>query len=152
MTQNKYGDGLDYWSPTVNQQRDPRWGRNQEVPGEDPVLASRYATQYIHGLQEGEDKKHVQIIATCKHFIANSLENWEGHTRHNFDAKVPKQDLADYYAKPFQACVQDGKAWGIMCKTFVFASFHDLKPHDRIRFLQCRKWYPNVSNPSVCQM
>ena len=31
--QNNYGDGIDYWSPTVNMQRDPRWGRNQEVPG-----------------------------------------------------------------------------------------------------------------------
>lgn len=24
------GDGLTYWSPTINLQRDPRWGRNQE--------------------------------------------------------------------------------------------------------------------------
>ena len=24
------GDGLTYWSPTINMQRDPRWGRNQE--------------------------------------------------------------------------------------------------------------------------
>ena len=24
------GDGLTYWSPTLNMQRDPRWGRNQE--------------------------------------------------------------------------------------------------------------------------
>lgn len=24
------GDGLTYWSPNVNLQRDPRWGRNQE--------------------------------------------------------------------------------------------------------------------------
>jgi xylan 1,4-beta-xylosidase len=24
------GDGLTYWSPNVNMQRDPRWGRNQE--------------------------------------------------------------------------------------------------------------------------
>eukprot|EP01046_Picozoa_sp_COSAG06_P017079 COSAG06_NODE_1148_length_10500_cov_47.939044_11_plen_226_part_00 len=31
QTQNVYGDGIDYWSPTVNMQRDPRWGRNQEV-------------------------------------------------------------------------------------------------------------------------
>ena len=24
VTQNKYGDGIDYWSPTINMQRDPR--------------------------------------------------------------------------------------------------------------------------------
>jgi len=114
-TQNVYGDGLDYWSPTINMQRDPRWGRNQEVPGEDPTLTSRYAENYIKGIQGGEDANHVQIVATCKHFIANSLENWMGHTRHNFDAKVPADDLADYYAVAFKACVVDGGALGIMC-------------------------------------
>ena len=39
----KIGDGLTYWSPTINLQRDPRWGRNQEVPGEDPYLATLFA-------------------------------------------------------------------------------------------------------------
>lgn len=43
-TQNAYGDGIDYWDPTINLQRDPRWGRNQEAPGEDPTLAAGYAS------------------------------------------------------------------------------------------------------------
>jgi beta-glucosidase-like glycosyl hydrolase len=116
-TQNVYGDGIDYWSPTINLQRDPRWGRNQEVPGEDPLLTSKYAMNFVHGLQSGdEDKKHIQIIATCKHFIANSLENWMGHTRHNFNAKIAAGDLADYYAVPFKACLTPGQggALGVM--------------------------------------
>lgn len=50
-TQNNYGDGIDYWSPTVNMQRDPRWGRNQEVPGEDPMLTGQYAANFVRGLQ-----------------------------------------------------------------------------------------------------
>lgn len=115
VKQNKYGDGIDYWSPTINMQRDPRWGRNQEVPGEDPTLTSGYATNFVQGLQNGADPSYVQIIATCKHFIANSLERWNGFTRHNFDAQVSKKDLADYYAVPFKACVTEGKALGIMC-------------------------------------
>ena len=36
VTQNQYGDGIDYWSPTINMQRDPRWGRNQEVGSMNP--------------------------------------------------------------------------------------------------------------------
>jgi len=32
--------GLTYWSPNVNIFRDPRWGRGQETPGEDPTLSS----------------------------------------------------------------------------------------------------------------
>jgi beta-glucosidase-like glycosyl hydrolase len=51
-TMNGSGDGFDYWSPVVNMQRDPRWGRNQEVPSEDPFLTSRYAVNYIQGLQQ----------------------------------------------------------------------------------------------------
>lgn len=44
--------GLTYWSPNVNIFRDPRWGRGQETPGEDPLVVSRYAVNYVRGLQE----------------------------------------------------------------------------------------------------
>ena len=46
---------------------------------------------FVHGLQGetgGLDDNHTQVAACCKHFIANSLEDWEGHTRYDFDAKV----------------------------------------------------------------
>ncbi|CDP18762.1 unnamed protein product [Coffea canephora] len=32
--------GLTNWSPNVNIFRDPKWGRSQETPGEDPTLTS----------------------------------------------------------------------------------------------------------------
>lgn len=57
----------------------------------------------------------MMIVACCKHFLANSLESWNGHTRHNFDAQVPLNDLADYYLPSFKACVMEGKSRGIMC-------------------------------------
>jgi len=34
----KVGDGLTYWSPNINLQRDPRWGRNQEGKSEEAAL------------------------------------------------------------------------------------------------------------------
>ena len=117
VTQNVYGDGIDYWSPTINLQRDPRWGRNQEVPGEDPTLTGQYAANFVRGLQGevgGEDGKHIQIAACCKHFVANSLENWNGHTRHNFNAEISQEDLMTYYLPPFRACVMEGHSLGIM--------------------------------------
>ena len=118
-SQNNYGDGIDYWSPTVNMQRDPRWGRNQEVPGEDPMLTGQYAANFVQGLQGLspliDPHGHIMIVACCKHFLANSLENWEGHTRHNFDAKVPLNDLADYYLPAFKGCVMEGGSRGVMC-------------------------------------
>jgi beta-glucosidase-like glycosyl hydrolase len=55
------------------------------------------------------------IAACCKHFLANSLESWHGHTRHNFDAQVPARDLVDYYLPAFKSCVMEGRAKGVMC-------------------------------------
>ncbi|KAL0357101.1 UNVERIFIED_CONTAM: Beta-xylosidase/alpha-L-arabinofuranosidase 1 [Sesamum calycinum] len=34
--------GLTFFSPNINIFRDPRWGRGQETPGEDPLLSSNY--------------------------------------------------------------------------------------------------------------
>ena len=39
-SQNDYGS-LTFWAPTVNMDRDPRWGRTDEAFGEDPYLASQ---------------------------------------------------------------------------------------------------------------
>lgn len=114
------GDGLTFWSPVVNMQRDPRWGRNQEVPGEDPLLTSRFAIQYVKGLQqkgftEATSNQPMQLAACCKHFLANSLELWMNHSRHDFNAVVSPEDLQDYYLPPFSACVKEAGVAGIMC-------------------------------------
>ena len=81
------------------------------------MLTGAYAIAFVHGLQggKGEDPDHIQVAACCKHFVANSLENWHGHTRYNFDANVSKEDLYEYYLPPFRACVMEGKSLGVMC-------------------------------------
>ena len=35
---------LTLWAPNINIFRDPRWGRGQETPGEDPTLVSSALT------------------------------------------------------------------------------------------------------------
>lgn len=70
---------------------------------------------FLQGIQFGQDPKHTQIVGTCKHFVANSMEKWYNYSRHNYDAKVSKADLADYYFPAFKACVMEGKAMSIMC-------------------------------------
>lgn len=45
------GKGLNYWSPTINMSRDPRWGREEENYGEDPFLAGTLAVQFVKGFQ-----------------------------------------------------------------------------------------------------
>jgi len=104
---------IDYWTPNVNPFKDPRWGRGSETPGEDVLRVKRYAASMIRGL-EGPLKEH-RVVATCKHYAGNDFEDWGGHTRHDFNAKISMQDLAEYYMMPFQQCARDSKVGSIMC-------------------------------------
>lgn len=96
--------------------RDPRWGRGQETPGEDPFLTGTYAAVYVRGLQNSEHRGGgLRISACCKHFDAYSLEFWDGVSRYEFDAVVTTQDLTDTYLPAFRSCVVRGGASCIMC-------------------------------------
>mmetsp|Transcript_35546 Transcript_35546/g.72049 ORF Transcript_35546/g.72049 Transcript_35546/m.72049 type:complete len:781 (-) Transcript_35546:4126-6468(-) len=107
--------GLTYWAPNVNLFRDPRWGRGQEVPGEDPYLNGQYAAHLIPALQYGKDGRgrgdgRPRIAAACKHFAAYSIETG----RMAFDAKVDEMDLEESYMPMFRKCVESG-VLGFMC-------------------------------------
>ena len=70
---------LSIFAPNINIFRDPRWGRGQETPGEDPYLSSEYAVQYVSGMQ-GSDNRYMKTLTTCKHFAAfNSGFNLHTH-------------------------------------------------------------------------
>ncbi|KAJ6806173.1 beta-D-xylosidase 1-like [Iris pallida] len=111
--------GLTYWSPNVNIFRDPRWGRGQETPGEDPSVAGKYAASYVRGLQQPYGGKsgylRLKVAACCKHYTAYDLDNWKGVDRFHFNAKVSKQDLEDTFDVPFKSCVVEGKVASVMC-------------------------------------
>nr|BAJ90315.1 predicted protein [Hordeum vulgare subsp. vulgare] len=111
--------GLTFWSPNINIFRDPRWGRGQETPGEDPLLASKYAVGYVTGLQDagagGVTDGALKVAACCKHYTAYDVDNWKGVERYTFDAKVSQQDLDDTFQPPFKSCVLDGNVASVMC-------------------------------------
>ncbi len=108
--------GMTFWTPNINIFRDPRWGRGQETPGEDPTLNGEYASSFVPGMQEGESwPRYIKASACLKHFSGYSLENWGGVDRHHFDAIITKQDMHDTYLPAFEAGVKAGKASGLMC-------------------------------------
>lgn len=115
--------GLTYWSPNVNVFRDPRWGRGQETPGEDPLVVSKYGVNYVRGLQEmGDDQlnstiedQRLKVSSCCKHYTAYDVDNWNGIDRFHFDAKVTAQDMEDTYQPPFKKCVEEGHVSSVMC-------------------------------------
>lgn len=86
---HNYGQaGLTFWAPNVNLFRDPRWGRGQETPGEDPAVAASFAAEYVKGLQGMDEKGGLMVSACCKHFAAYDLEKWGSFNRYNFNAVV----------------------------------------------------------------
>ncbi|MBA0681815.1 hypothetical protein Goari_023590, partial [Gossypium aridum] len=73
--------GMTFWAPNINIYRDPRWGRGQETPGEDPLVSGKYAVSFVRGIQGdsfegGKLGQHLQASACCKHFTAYDLDNW----------------------------------------------------------------------------
>ncbi|KAI6841448.1 glycoside hydrolase [Hortaea werneckii] len=93
--------GLDFWTPDIN-----------EVPSEDSYHVSSYVRQLIPGLQGGLDNlDEKQIIATCKHYIANNAET----NRYGENYDPTRQDLGEYYLPPFKACMRDVGSGSLMC-------------------------------------
>ncbi|CZT04243.1 related to xylan 1,4-beta-xylosidase [Rhynchosporium agropyri] len=110
---NNKHDGISFFTPNVNLYRDPRWGRGSETPGEDVLRVKNYAAAFIRGFEGNQKEK--RVIATCKHYAGNDLEAWGNVNRHDFDAKITPQDLAEYYLQPFQTCARDSKVTSFMC-------------------------------------
>ena len=64
--------------PNLNIYRDPRWGRNVEVPSEDPFHSGQYGVSYTRGLQWGDDPNYTKAIGALKHYTIYSVESSGG--------------------------------------------------------------------------
>ena len=56
--------GGTFWTPNVNIFRDPRWGRGQETPGEDPILTGEYARHFLQAFR-GNEQDYIMVNAMC---------------------------------------------------------------------------------------
>ena len=104
-------NGLSFWCPNVNIFRDPRWGRGQETPGEDPYLNAIMGTQTVKAMQ-GTDKKYLKLHACAKHYAVHSGPE---PLRHQFDVSVSMRDLWETYLPAFKKIVKEGKVEEVMC-------------------------------------
>jgi beta-glucosidase len=100
---------LMLWGPQSDLARDPRWGRSEEVYGEDPFFNGTMAVAFIRGLQ-GDDPKYWQAAALLKHFLANSNEDYRTSSSSNFDERL----FWEYYSVPFRMGFLEGGAKGVM--------------------------------------
>jgi len=109
QTDTKRRPMLMLWGPQADLERDPRWGRSEEVYGEDPFFNGTMATAFAKGL-EGDDPKYWQAAPLLKHFLANSNENGRSNSSSNFHERL----FYEYYSVPFQMAFQDAGAKGVM--------------------------------------
>jgi beta-glucosidase len=100
---------LMLWGPQADLARDPRWGRSEEVYGEDPFFNGTMVTAFIHGLQ-GDDPHYWLSASLMKHFLANSNEDHRGSSSSNFDDRL----FWEYYSVPFRMGFLDGGGRGVM--------------------------------------
>jgi beta-glucosidase len=101
--------GLIVRAPNADLARDPRWGRTEEVYGEDPFHAGTLATAFVRGLQ-GDDPRYWKAASLLKHFLANSNEDERSSSSSNFDERLWRE----YYAKPFEMAIREGGANAMM--------------------------------------
>lgn len=115
--------GLNYWSPTINMARDPRWGREEENYGEDPYLAGELAVPFIRGFQGDNfdgtrNTPYLKLVACAKHFAANNYEQG----RQSTTSFVNEKNMREYYLPAFEACVKDAHVKSLMSAYNAFST------------------------------
>ena len=121
------------FAPNVNPSRDQKWGRCQEVAGEDSTVVSNYAVAFVSGLQGYGESSFLLAAATLKHYGIYDMEGFIPRTdplprpataacdtpggcqRWNFDASPSARDFNAYYMAPFTAVMSSVRARSVMC-------------------------------------
>jgi beta-glucosidase len=93
--------------PTINIDRDPRWGRSFEAFTEDPFLNSALAVSEIGGVQSTGEMSQV------KHFAVYNQETNRNSSAD--DSIVSTRTLHEIYFPGFQASVTKAHAGSVMC-------------------------------------
>ena len=109
LYRRNHGGSLCRWAPTIDMERDPRWGRTEEAYGEDPCLTGKMASAYIQGMK-GNDPFYIQCAATLKHFYANNVEK----NRVSTSSSLDERNKHEYYLEPFRRAVTEGGAEAVM--------------------------------------
>lgn len=109
---------LNFYSPTINLARDPRWGRNDEAFSEDPLLTAAMAAQFVNGM-EGKDPAgrmlpgsggYLKTSTTIKHYVANNSE----FNRRTGTSDMDDRTLREYYTAQFREVIRRSSPASIM--------------------------------------
>lgn len=102
--------GVHYaMSPVADINRDSRWGRVGETFGEDPLLAARFTSEEVHGIQGDDYTKRCGALA--KHWVGYGAS--EGGVN-CATINIGKKELFEVYATPFAAAIKEHDMQSIM--------------------------------------
>jgi beta-glucosidase len=104
----EHGKGMEVdYGPTINIQRDPRWGRNFEALTEDPYLNGALAAAEIRGIQAQD------VISEVKHFAVYNQETNRNTPQDN--AIISDRTMHEIYLPGFYQATTQGGAGAVMC-------------------------------------
>lgn len=96
-------------SPVADVAREERWGRVDETFGEDPLLATRFTSEEVYGIQGDDYTKRCQALA--KHWVAYGASEVGVNCA---TINIGPKEIFEVYATPFAAAIKEHDMQSIM--------------------------------------
>lgn len=97
------------YAPILDVARDQRWGRLEEVFGEDPYLVARMGVAMATGIQDNN-----QAASTPKHFAVYSANKGAREGMARVDPQVAPREVENIMLYPFKKVIAEAHIMGIM--------------------------------------
>lgn len=97
------------YAPILDVGRDQRWGRYEEVYGEDPYLVAELGVQMVLGLQQDH-----QVAATSKHYIAYSNNKGAREGMSRVDPQMSPHEVENIHVYPWREVISRARLLGAM--------------------------------------
>ena len=97
------------YTPILDVGRDQRWGRYEEVYGEDPYLVAELGVAMVLGVQ-----KDYQAAATSKHYIAYSNNKGAREGMARVDPQMPPREVENIHVYPWREVIGRAGLLGVM--------------------------------------
>lgn len=96
------------YAPILDVARDQRWGRLEEVYGEDPYLTARLGVEMAKGIQAAG------AASTPKHFAVYSANKGAREGLARTDPQVSPREVEDVLLYPFRKVIKEANIMGVM--------------------------------------
>ena len=97
------------YAPILDVGRDQRWGRYEEVYGEDPYLVAELGVQMVKGLQEDGG-----VAATSKHYLGYSNNKGAREGMARTDPQMAPHEMENIHVYPWREVIRRAGLMGAM--------------------------------------